>query len=105
MNTYPKGNLIGAVRDAWDGHDQWGTVMMWWFGIADVLWHNTPQLITAEWQYRHGAGCNGIDRQEWPDGHIADLLDDGIISIDEMLYVGIVLTRYAGWLKLAGQDY
>lgn len=105
MNIYPKGNLIGAVRDAWDGHDQWGTVMMWWFGIADVMWHHNPADIPAEWEYGHSPVCDGVDPDASPDEEIQTMLDQGDIDPDEMIYVGTVLTRYAGWLKRAGLDY
>lgn len=102
---YPKGVLIGTVRDCWDGDDQWGTVMMWWFGIADVLWHRSAEPIPADWGYGHSPVCDEVDNNQWPDAQIMTMLDSGEIDPDEMLYVGTVLTRYAGWLKLAGQDY
>lgn len=109
MNTENRGQFGGPVlseaRLGWDSADQWGTTMGWLFACADVL-HVAGEAVPAEWEYEPGAGLSreGVE-ESYPDSLLLELLDDDVISADDIRYAGKVLQRYRAQLKLAGQDY
>lgn len=89
---------------AFDSHDAWGSVMGWLFGISDVLWHADPDMIPDAWQYQHGAGCDG-NTDDYPDGDIQDMLDDGWFNTEDLATFGNTLDRYADMLRANGRSY
>lgn len=85
--------------------DPWGDTMGMFFAVADVLYHLTAEAIPNSWEYIHGLGCTGVDPESWPDSEVAELYEAGHVTADDLLYVGNVMDRYAGWLHAAGQSY
>ena len=105
MRHPSKSPLMRDIRMGWDS-DQWGTVMQWWFAIADVLYHHAPHgTIPDAWEYRHSPVCDQVDRGEYPDCDVWLMLVCDDVTVADLVYAGNVLGRFGQWLKLAGQDY
>ena len=75
-----------------DTYDAWGSVMSWWFDIAEAL-HARGEDIPAEWQFRPGAG--GCEESERLEDYSSDTLEQ----------FGNLLNRYASALESAGRSY
>lgn len=96
--------IMGEIR-TWDGADQWGHALGWWFAIADVLWHMDPSLIPADWIYRHAPGCTEPDPDDYPTADVVAMVTAEEVTAADLVYAGRILDRYTGWLRAAGQDY
>jgi hypothetical protein len=101
-----RAEIMSLIRMSDDG-DQWGNAMGFAFGICDVLWHAEDGTvdIPAQWQYRHSPVCREVDMDQWPDSELQEMLTDGLVSTDDLLYAGTVVDRYARWLDAAGKSY
>lgn len=106
-----------AGADGWS-YDPYGTAMMLFFDVATVLdaadveGDITPQPF-AEWGYHRGArpvpSLDSLAAEEdceaCGERDLAQAVLDGIITTDELLYVGRVLHRYVAVLTAHGRDY
>jgi len=94
-----------ATMYAGDG-DVWGWGMSWFFATAHVLHHMTDTDIPAEWQYRHGIGCDGTRwRDDAETDEAASLYESGIVTDADLIAFGDVINRYLDWCRMAGRDY
>ena len=79
-------------RVDFDSHDPWGSVMGWFFDVAETLYARDA-YIPEEWQFRPGRG----------ESEESERLED--YSSDTLLQFGNVLNRYAAALESAGRSY
>ena len=97
MLTYRQ--LISEFRCD-DSQDSWGTVMHWWFTVADELNFNRPALTVPEsWRFRPSP----LGPQNEPGDYAANAVAES--SDDALARFGALLNRYAGFLKRRGKDY
>jgi hypothetical protein len=95
--------ILERMRDSFDGGDPWGSVMGWWFAIADVITEIDASQVPSEWEFHQspfGANTEAFEYSE-----ILETMRDDGVTLDDILHAGKVLTRYASQLKLAGKDY
>ena len=97
MTTYKQ--LISEFRCD-DCDDPWGTVMHWWFTVADEIHFKRPKLnIPVNWRFRPSP----LGSQNEPDDYAAVAVAQASdAALDRF---GAVLNRYAGFLKRRGRDY
>lgn len=104
MSTDGYSSLREEFRLAFDPCDAWGSVMGWFFGVADVLYHHDADLIPDTWRFGHGAGCDGNSLDD-PDRDIQDGLDDGWWAPEDLVSFGTVLSRFSDMLRTNGGSY
>jgi hypothetical protein len=90
-------NLMGEFRLCFDGSDAWGSTMEFWFAVAGEM-DERGLDIPADWRYRPSP-LGGKD----PDSHVTPIMEAA--TDDALRLFGRALTRYAGILKRAGEDY
>ncbi len=90
-------NLKSEVATFWDGGDEWGDTLGWWFAIAGEL-HDRAAAIPAEWHYRPSP-FGGVDPDDFRAPTCAEASDEALLRM------GSVLHRYADRLKRHGFDY
>lgn len=90
-----------------DRGDQWGESMGAWFDIAHALEHY--DAVPFDWEYRDSPICHGLEPH--PSGQndqaimLTEWLDDGTVTVDDLVTAGNVLNRYIRLLKHQGRDY
>ena len=96
---------LDLVRMDDDG-DPWGTCMMHWFGVAEVLYWEHGE-VPAAWEFHPGiVPANAEDEiTEWPGTEYRDALRRGDLSAEQLTYVGNVLDRWSRCIRHAGRDY
>jgi hypothetical protein len=95
---------LDAVRMDDYKYDPWGTCMMHWFGVANVLYSEFGE-VPADWEFRPGMGAGEIDSEESPDYQYLESLRAGELTENDLIYAGNVLSRWSNRLKRAGRDY
>jgi len=109
LTVTEKKEAMSMVRMEYGDNDPWGTTMSHMFAIADVIYHDVlypdGENLPAAWQYMHSPVCGGVDTNSWPDAEYSDYLVRGEMTIDQLLYAGNVLNRYASVLTKAGLAY
>lgn len=95
--------VLETMRDSFDGGDAWGSVMEWWFALADVITDIDATQIPSEWEFRQSPF--GADTEAYAYNAILETMRDDGVTLETLLHAGKVLTRYAAQLKLAGKDY
>lgn len=103
--------VLEALRDNFDSHDPWGSVIEAHFQICYTLLRYNAS-IPEDWQFRAGAYAPQEDDND-PDNEDGEgslfgwecdlLMRQGHYS--NLIHAGNVLARYAAQLKLAGKDY
>lgn len=93
---------LDLVRMDDDG-DSWGTCMLHWFGVANVLYAYTGG-VPSDWEYR--PGLMTMDAlTEWPDSEYAALYTGRQLTVVQLMYIGDVMMRWSSMLRHAGRDY
>jgi hypothetical protein len=91
--------------------DVYGWCTGWWFPIAEIIYAIDPDLLPTEWRFRPSPSLElyGLDHlEDDPDcqtARLLDMLDDGEITVDDLLYWGRALTRYGILCRVAGRAY
>jgi hypothetical protein len=91
--------ILEIMRDSFDGGDAWGSVMEWWFAIADYLTDLDPDSVPQDWQFRQSPIGSDVDSYAY------QMLANEQPTAEQLIHAGNVLSRYAAQLKLAGMDY
>ncbi len=94
--------LMAEMNIGADG-DDWGLCLSWHFAVCDVLYHMNED-IPAEWQYRHGLGCTGED-DDYQTAVTRDMVDDGTVSVKDLIDFGQFLNAWADELRERGESY
>lgn len=92
--------ILEVMRDTFDGGDAYGSTLMWHFAIADVVFEivgRTP----AHWEFTPSPLGADTDSYEYQTIIGADVG----ATLETLIHAGNVLERYAGQLRLAGEDY
>ena len=84
--------------------DAWGDCMAHWFAIAETL-DAYGEPTPAEWQFRPSPLRPDINADHWPGSEYRDLIDEDVVSLDDLLEAGRVFNRYASILRAQGRDY
>lgn len=90
--------VIELMRDSFDGGDAWGSVMGWWFAIADYLTENFDG-VPGSWGFQQSPF--GVDKDAYEFEWLTELQP----TEEQLIHAGNILERYAAQLKLAGEDY
>ena len=92
-----------------DSYDPFGTAMMWFFAVAETLWHETAEELPVAWQFGHGSA---VTPYHWPptsDEYITQQVQgmylDGTVIEEDLILFGNVLDKYIGVLHTAGRAY
>lgn len=98
-------NLDNEFSIGFDGGDEWGSVLSFWFAVAEVA-HHAGAEIPARWQFQDSP-VHGDDwvPEDYPASLVQEMYDAGEISNDDLIAFGNKLTRDAHRLKRAGKDY
>lgn len=88
---------FAEFRLAYDDGDPWGSVMAWWFAVADALTDTAPERLPSHWQFRQSP--LGSDKDQYEYETVAGW------SPETLVRFGNALGRYAARLKAAGKDY
>lgn len=91
-------DLKAEFRLTCDG-DCWGSVMLWWFAIADELHFNRDSGVPSSWQFRPSplGPSNDLEAYETEIVEAADT--------ETLLRFGELMNRCASRLKRLGKDY
>lgn len=103
--------VLEVLRDHFDAHDPWGSVLEAHFQICYTLMRYGAE-IPADWKFRAGAFSPTMEDND-PDNEDGEgsllgwefdlIMREGGYS--NLIHAGNVLARYASLLKLNGQDY
>jgi hypothetical protein len=89
-----------------DPGDQWGSVMSWLFGIAEVLNIKAPNLIPPEWEFSPGLSSGqDVEPEEWPDSLIYELVTAGQATPEDLVAFGNELQQKKQQLEAEGKAY
>ena len=97
MEQLTYADAVQEYRLLGDSGDPWGTMMQWWFTVAEEM-HSRGLPIPASWQYRQGLS---------PQNDPTDPVTEVVVALSDadLAKLGNVLDRYASILKKAGKDY
>lgn len=84
---------------SFDGDDAWGSVMSWWFTVADEIHFNRGFDVPASWRFRPSPCGPSNDPEAFETEAVQAASDEALQRF------GAVLDRYATKLKRAGRDY
>jgi hypothetical protein len=98
-------DLDNEFSIGFDGDDEWGSVLSFWFAVAEVAYHAGAE-IPARWKFQDSP-VHGRDwePEDYPASIVQEMYDAGEISNDDLIAFGNKLTRDAHKLKRAGKDY
>lgn len=93
--------LYNLTEDTWDDN------LMWFFAVAEVIWHRTAEEIPAEFQYRHSPVD---DSETWRDDDVyAAMIDDeyaaGRVTDDDLLAFARFLNAVDDDFRARGENY
>lgn len=95
-------DLRSEIAMTWDPGDPYGSVMTWWFAIAETLQRHEPWTVPAAWDYSPGA-FGPPDPESFEDTSTEAIYEDH--GGAALVYWGDVLQRMAHWCDLAGFSY
>lgn len=82
-----------------DSGDSWGSVMAWWFAVADEIYFGRDFEVPGEWRFRPSPLGSQNDPEMYETECVREASDEALQRF------GAVLTRYASMLRAAGKDY
>lgn len=83
-----------------DDGDSWGSVMAWWFDIAEEIYFNRDDLyVPDEWSFTPSLLGPCSDPNDWIPVVLKDVDDPVLLQFGKLMF------RYAQVLKHAGKDY
>jgi hypothetical protein len=82
-----------------DDGDPWGTVMSWWFAIADEIYFNRDFDAPTEWQFKPSP----IGPSNEPDSYETEVVEQA--TDDALQKFGALMHRAAQLLKHMNRDY
>lgn len=91
-----------------DGGDPWGSNIEWLFALAEFVYHNEPDMVPESWDF-HDSPMHvpPFSPDDWGhvDAMIWEMYDDELITLEDAVTFGNVLSRYDNLLRMAGKDY
>lgn len=91
--------VVRLFRERYDSHDRWGSVMIFWFVVADEVHYNRPEAVPATWGFSPGLGGE-------PGSDDADLMADlHDVPTEALIGFGHALDRASQSLQAKGEDY
>jgi hypothetical protein len=109
MSTKDIAGIAGV--DDWE-FDPWGSALGLHFAICDVL-HAIGESgdALARWEFRPSPFAVAdtlpglIESEDYSVSALAESVIDGVISVEDLVRAGEVLSRYTALAVLAGRDY
>lgn len=95
--------ILNEIRTDDIEHDPFGTCLGWHFPIADLLTDRNPDMVPASWEFRQALG--GSDSEDYRYQDLVDWLDYEMVTVDDLVKIGNILSRYVRILHMQGRDY
>lgn len=91
--------LRSEIRLSWDGGDPWGSALSVGFAACEILrYHGADIPAGVDYQ---PSPMGAPDFESYPDAAFLELLDDGVVEIDDLTYWARVMDRF---LDLVPED-
>ena len=84
--------IRSEIHLAWDGADPWGSALQPTFDLCELLYWYVGEDVPAEAEFRPGA-CEP-DFDDYPAAEFRQMLDDDIITPEDLAYWIRVLARF-----------
>jgi hypothetical protein len=98
-------DLENEFAIGYDGGDEWGSVLSFWFAVAEVAYHAGAE-IPARWEFVDSPVHGDYWKPEdYPASIVQEMYDAGGVSRNDLIAFGWKLTRDAKKLKREGKDY
>lgn len=94
--------IMDEIR-AGDFYDPWALAMGWLYGLAEVLYVDTGEVLadfTPSPALRDRSDLEGDEHEM-----LCELLDTKLITYADMVDAYKVMSRYENWCRIAGRDY
>ena len=95
-------NLDSDLRSAWDPGDPYGSCMLIWFAIADLL-TSEGQDVPSAWE--HSPGLGGPDKDDFYFQTLSEGWLSGYFAAEDLRNAGNILQEFAHHLDETGRSY
>lgn len=110
MTTEVRSELMESYNISYDDHDAYACVMMWFFAVAEYLYHETAEEIPHEWQFHHSPSGEGktlaeCQEDEFQVEELVATVSTYSLTDDEVLDFGNWLDSEYAKLREMGRIY